>query len=252
MAQVSMRFYAELNDFLPESRRCMPMVHHFEESTPVGEIIGSFGIPHKEIDLILVNDESVDLSYPLRDGDRVAVYPVFETFDISAALRVRRRPLRETRFVLDVGLGRLAWYLRLLGFDTILQSSWSEEERVLISRNEHRVLVTRDRTLIQRSQVTHGYRVRASRPRQQAVEVLRRFDLRGQVTPFRRCTRCNALFEGTGQQRGGPDTSGEALEKGDSRGACAGPAHPGWSRGRSERVRKLIRSIIEDAVHSSS
>ena len=74
--------------------------------------------PHTEVDLIIVNGDSADFKYPLQDGDRVAVYPVFESFDITLLTRLRDRPLRKTAFVLDVHLGKLARRLRMLGFDT--------------------------------------------------------------------------------------------------------------------------------------
>lgn len=145
-------------------------------------MIESLGIPHTEVDLILVNDESVDFSHAVQDGDRVSVYPVFEAFDISPIVRVRPQPLRESRFVLDVHLGRLASYLRILGFDTLYRNDYDDEELAGFSRNDGRILLTRDRGILKRSEVTHGYWVRENRPREQVVGVVRRFDLAGQFT----------------------------------------------------------------------
>ncbi len=180
MQHATFRFYAELNEFLPEGLRHTRITHHFEESVSIKEMIESLGIPRTEIDLILVNDDSVDFNYLVQDRDRVTVYPVFETFDISTAVRVRPQPLRDSRFVLDAHLGRLASYLRLLGFDAIFNNDSSGGELVTISLEENRILLARDRSLIERGQVTHGYWVRNSRPRQQAAEVVRRF-ARGEV-----------------------------------------------------------------------
>jgi len=110
-------------------------------------------------------------------------------------VRVRPRPLRQTRFVLDTHLGKLAVYLRMLGFDTWYRNDYRDEVLARISSGEGRILLTRDRGLLKRSLVTHGYWLRATKPRRQLVEVLRRFDLFGSTMPFRRCLRCNGLLQ---------------------------------------------------------
>lgn len=194
MPRVHCRFYAELNDFLPPSRRQVTFAHEVKGRAAVKDVIESLGVPHTEVDLILVNGESVDFGYLVQEGDRIAVYPVFESIDITPILRVRPRPLREPRFVVDGHLGRLAAYLRMLGFDTLYRNDYTDAELAKLSAEEGRILLTRDRGLLKRSQVTHGYCLRHITPREQAVEVLRRFDLRGAVRPFRRCLRCNGLL----------------------------------------------------------
>ena len=117
-ARASVRFYAELNDHLAPHRQHQTLEKEFFVPVSVKDTIESFGVPHTEVDLVLVNGESSDFSRLLRNGDRVAVYPVFESLDITPELRVRPQALREPKFVLDVHLGRLAAYLRMLGFDS--------------------------------------------------------------------------------------------------------------------------------------
>lgn len=92
----------------------------------VKDMIEGIGVPHTEVDLVLVNGESSDFSRLVQNGDRVAVYPVFESIDIAPVLRLRPQPLRELRFVLDVHLGRLAGYLRTLGFDAVYSNRASD------------------------------------------------------------------------------------------------------------------------------
>ncbi len=133
MKQACFRFYAELNDFLPPGRRMVGFTRAFEGSPSVKDLIEALGVPHTEVDLILVNGISVDFSYRVREGDRISVYPVFESIDITPLVRVRPRPLRETRFVLDAHLGRLAGYLRMLGFDTLYRNDYRDEELERIS-----------------------------------------------------------------------------------------------------------------------
>ena len=115
------RFYEELNEFLPHDKRKTEFEYLFNGNPSVKDAIEAIGIPHVEVDLILVNSISVSFSEKLKDGDRVSVYPVFETFDVTLATYLRPKPLRELKFILDVHLGRLAKYLRLCGFDFSLQ-----------------------------------------------------------------------------------------------------------------------------------
>lgn len=187
----SFRFYEELNDFLPRNKRKVSFEHHFEGSPGIKDVIEALGVPHAEVDLILVNGESVDFPYRLQDGDRVAVYPVFEALDISAVSKVRRVPLREPKFILDVHLGKLAKRLRLLGFDALYRNDLQDKEIVEISLNEKRIILTRDIGLLKNKRVTHGYWLRSQQPKRQLREIVRRFDLENLIQPFTRCLECN-------------------------------------------------------------
>ncbi len=190
-ARASFRFYAELNDHLAPDRRFRTIEKEFFVPASVKDMIESFGVPHTEVELVLINGESSDFSRLVRDGDRVAVYPVFESLDITPELRIRRQALRESKFVLDVHLGRLAAYLRMLGFDAAYHNGASDAELVRTSIEQKRILLTRDRGLLKHSAVTHGYWLRETESRRQAAEVVRRFDLARSLRPFTRCMACN-------------------------------------------------------------
>lgn len=200
MKRASFRFYAELNDLLPTDKRHITFTHFFEHPSSVKDTIESLGVPHTEVDLILVNGESVDFSYLVQDGDHISIYPVFESIDITPLVRVRAQPLREPRFVLDTHLGRLARYLRMLGFDTLYRNDYDDEELARIASQAHRILLTRDPGLLKRSMVTHGYWIRENDPHRQAREVLQRFDLLGALAPFTRCLQCNAPLQPVSKQ----------------------------------------------------
>lgn len=192
---VSIRFYEELNDFLSNERQKTPFEVEFGNAGSIKDLIESIGIPHPEVDLILVNGESVDFDYLIHDGDRISVYPQFESMDISPVLRLRPSPLRITRFVLDTHLGRLAAYLRMLGFDTLYRNDYSDPTLVEISVNENRILLTCDKGLLMRKQVSRGYYVRERQPKLQLLEVLSRFDLYRAQQPFTRCMHCNGEIQ---------------------------------------------------------
>jgi uncharacterized protein with PIN domain len=200
MAQIELRFYEELNDFLTPALRKVAFSHKFARRASVKDMIESFGVPHTEVDIILVNGHSVDFSYIVQDGDRISIYPVFESLDISPLVRLRPTPLRSPAFVLDSNLGRLARYLRLIGFDTLYQNNYDDETVATIADQEQRIVLTRDRVLLQRKIITRGYFVREVRPRLQVKEVLARFDLYRLVEPFSRCIRCNGDLQAVDKQ----------------------------------------------------
>jgi uncharacterized protein with PIN domain len=200
MAQAELRFYEELNDFLAPELRRRTFPHTFDRRTSIKDMIESFGVPHTEIDVILVNSRSVDFSHIVQDGDRISVYPVFESLDISPLLRLRPAPLRNPAFVLDSNLGRLARYLRLLGFDCLYRNDFDDATVADLASREQRIVLTRDRALLQRKLITRGFFVRADRPREQVREVLARLDLYRQVQPYTRCTRCNGLLQDAQKQ----------------------------------------------------
>ncbi|WP_135452753.1 Mut7-C RNAse domain-containing protein [Mycobacterium sp. DL99] len=188
---VTVRAYAELNDFLGPESRGLPVHRPVRSHQTVKDVLEAMGIPHTEIDLILVNGEPVGFEHRPVVGDRIAVYPMFEALEIGATARLRPVPLRDPRFVIDVNLGRLARLLRLLGLDVWWSNDADDQSLADISVEQQRILLTRDRGLLKRRAITHGLFVHSQLPEQQTLEVLRRLDLRRRVAPFTRCVRCN-------------------------------------------------------------
>jgi uncharacterized protein len=197
----SVRFYGSLNDFLPAPRRQATLVCEFDGSPSVKDFIEALGVPHPEIDLLVVDGQAVDFSYHLRDGDRVAVYPQIRTFDLGDTLRLRPSAQIEPRFIADVHLGLLTAYLRLAGFDAIYRNDYSDAELVALSASEDRVLLTRDVCVLKHRIVTRGYFLRETQPARQLVEVLRHFDLVAGAAPFTRCLRCNGKLHAVAKDR---------------------------------------------------
>ncbi len=194
MTEITFRIYGPLNDFLPAGRRHTVWPYRVDGHPSVKDAIERLGVPHPEIDLILVNGSSVAFDYVIRGGDRIAVYPRFVTLDVSALTRVRPRPLDTVRFAADVHLGKLARHLRLAGFDTAYRNDANDAALAELADRERRILLTRDQGLLKRRTIAHGYFLRETDAYGQFVEVLRRFgplDLH----PFSRCLRCNGALE---------------------------------------------------------
>lgn len=245
LAEVSFRFYEELNDFLaPECRR-QDFSVPFRAQNSVKDMIESLGVPHTEVDLILVNGESVDFSYIVREGDRISVYPMFESLDISDVTRVGPKPLRNPRFVLDTHLGKLARYLRLLGFDTLYSNSYDDDELAAISAaGDKRILLTRDQGVLKRRQVTHGYYVRDTRPEEQVVEILNRFDLYGLAAPFSRCLDCNTILRRVSKEKIADRVPAGVARDFDTFSVCLACDRVYWPGSHYERLRRLVDEFL--------
>jgi len=193
--KVTIRFYEELNDFLKKEKHKKDIEAVFKGKRSVKDLIESFGVPHVEVDLILVNGKSVDFNYLTEDADRISVYPVFERLNIRDVQKLRNIPLRNIKFACDVHLRSLARRLRLLGFDVYYSDISDDAELVQVSINEDRVLLTGNRQLLMRRSITKGLCIRSSGTEKQTVEVLDRLDLRNLCDPFLRCVECNGLIE---------------------------------------------------------
>jgi uncharacterized protein len=241
------RFYGELNDFLQPDRRGRMLIHRFDVSPSIKDAIESLGVPHPEVELMVVNQEPVDFSYPLRPGDYVSIYPAFHSIDLGAIPELRPKLDRPPRFVLDVHLGRLAGYLRLVGFDALYRNDLSDPEIARYASLERRVVLTRDRGLLKRGEVTHGYWVRHTEPRRQLLEILRRFDLTGSVDLFTRCLVCNTLLERADKPAVAARLPGRTAEHFEDFHICPGCQRVYWKGSHYRRMLQLVGRTLREA-----
>ena len=212
----------------------------------------TLGVPHTEVELILVNGESVDLERPIASGDRVSLYPMFEAMDISPLLRFRQDPLRQTRFVADAHLGKLARLLRLLGFDTLFENDCGDDALVQAARMGGRILLTRDRALLMRREADHGCFIRAVNPEDQLRYVVRRLDLFRQFRPFTRCMRCNGGLEPVERDEVAAGLPPAVYRAFDRFWRCGGCGQVYWRGSHYERLRGFVRRLesVADAEPS--
>jgi len=181
-------FKGELNDFLAHSLKNNTFSLEFAPHQSLKHLIESLGVPHTDFGRVLVNGQETYPDRRMQEGDQVTVYPA-------------DAPLEgEPCFLLDNHLGQLATYLRMMGFDSLYRNDYQDEELAEVSCQEGRILLTRDRRLLMRKQIRLGYCIHQTDPRQQAVEVLNRFKLPGQVKPFQRCLRCNSPLQVVNKQ----------------------------------------------------
>lgn len=239
----TIRFYEELNDFLPQSRRKITYPVHFSGNPAIKHIIESEGVPHTEVDLILINGNSVAFREKARDNDHISVYPVFESFDISGITLTRLKPLRESKFILDVHLGKLSRYLRMMGFDSVYNNSCKDEEIIRISNQEKRTILTRDKKLLMRKNVERGYWIRNEMILDQVAEVIRRLDLGTSINFYSRCTLCNGDLHTIDEETARIRFPGYQFYPGTLFYHCENCHHTYWKGTHCERFENVIKTI---------
>jgi uncharacterized protein with PIN domain len=243
MVTATFRFYEELNDFLPPARRKREFTCQCARDATTKHMIEALGVPHTEVEFILLNGESVGFNRILRQDDRVAVYPKFEALDITPLLRVREHPLRVMRFVADVHLGGLARLLRMAGFDALYEPHYQDEEIAAISVRDTRVVLTRDRALLMRKEITHGCYVHALKPSEQLREIVDRLDLVRSMRPFTLCLHCNAPLRAIDKDDVRHRVPEGVFSRHQSFLTCDVCHRVYWSGSHWERMRNLLRTL---------
>ncbi|UDM50408.1 Mut7-C ubiquitin/RNAse domain-containing protein [Cupriavidus sp. MP-37] len=247
MVTATFRFYEELNDFLAPDQRRRDLSCACARAATVKHMIEALGVPHTEVELILVNGESCGFDRQLCEGDRVSVYPKFERIDVSPLLRVREQPLRVMRFVADAHLGGLAHLLRMTGFDTLYDNHFEDSEIERIAVDEGRIVLTRDRELLKRRGITHGCYVRALKSRQQVREIFARLDLARSARPFSLCLDCNAPLRALDPARAVGRVPDGVLARHRSFVTCDRCRRVFWEGSHWRCMRALVDELVQDA-----
>jgi len=191
---VKIRFYGNLNDFLPVAKRQKVQRMGFWGTPTVKDLAESLGVPHVEIYLILNDSIPVNFDHRPVEGSLISCYPRFTSIPISG---IALRPDFEVppRFVLDVHLGRLAAFLRFCGIDTLYDRTYIDNEILTIAQTHNRTILTRDKGILRNGKAYYGYFIRNTNPQRQLAEVVDYFDLTPYFNPFSRCSLCNGELE---------------------------------------------------------
>ena len=261
MVTATFRFYDELNDFLPRTRRGREFATPCAHAATVKHMIEALGVPHTEAALVLVNGESSGFGRLLEEGDRVAVYPRFATLDVTALSRLPQlqqgsqgsQAPREfqaaPRFVADAHLGGLARLLRMAGFDTLYDNGYRDDEIVAIAAEEDRIVLTRDRELLKRRAVSQGCYLHAIKPELQLRELFGRLGLAPGAQPFSLCLHCNLALRAVDKALvldGLPPSVRELHEEFTTCEACR---RVFWKGSHHKRMQALLDTVTGGAKH---
>lgn len=192
MPKVIVSVAGELNDLLLKKSRHTEFEIDYQGRQSVKHIIESLGIPHTEIGSIIVNEGHTELNYLVQDEDHITVNCASPLDDHYSGMFNNNKLVIAPKFILDNHLGKLATYLRILGFDAIYRNDYQDDELAADAVELNRILLTRDRQLLMRKSIRFGYLVRTLEPDLQVIEIINRFNLSDVIKPFNRCLRCNA------------------------------------------------------------
>ncbi len=242
---IEVRFYAELNEYLPPHLQFKSLSLQPAKASSVREIIREMRVPLSLVDLVLVNGNSVELAHVPSAGDRISIYPVFETFDISGLTNVNPRPLRVIRFVLDVHLGKLAQYLRMLGFDSFYRTDYRSADLVLLSTNDSRILLSRNKMLVSLPQLMRAHLIRSQHPLGQLRDVFEHFDLYRSCVPLSRCLRCNLLLQPVGKSEVLATLPEKVAQSETEFRRCTQCGRVYWKGSHYVRMRKFVAEFLD-------
>src|SRR5207253_11442809 len=158
---IRLTFHGDLPFFL--GSKASTIERQLSEKTSVKDVIEACGVPHTEVDLILVNGEPVDFAAILTQDVAVDIYPV-ESSGITSFTENRLQVHNIREFVADGHLGKLVRDLRLLGVDVAYDPTAEDRQLLKTASNENRALLTRDRRLLMHAMVQHGYYLRSQDP----------------------------------------------------------------------------------------
>ena len=186
---VALNFHGDLFVFLKREERNRSVRRVLSHKASVKDVIESCGVPHTEVDLVIVNGGPVDLSFQLSVDSALDIFPVSAPGELFPDYRLQTR--NEVAFVADGHLGKLTRDLRLLGIDVSYRCDVRDSELLVTMVQERRTLLTRDRRLLMHRVVQTGYYPRSQDSIEQTLEVIKRFNLADKLAPFQRCLRCN-------------------------------------------------------------
>lgn len=170
-------------------------------------------------------------------GERVGIEP-----------RVRAaEPSAEPRFAADAMLGRLARWLRLLGFDCAYDPDFTDEGLVRVALEEGRTVLTRDRRLPEEWWVENVHLVQHEGTRAQLTEVVRHFRLTPWMRPLTRCSDCNRALLPAAPQSVADRVPPRVLAHHGAFSACPSCGRVYWEGTHAGRIRALAADLAAEA-----
>lgn len=234
MSIATFLFVGRLNDFLPRDQQGKSITIQFRERQSVKHLAESLGVPHPEMGQIEVNGQNGSAHVITQDHDHVVVFPILDGY------------AGEPRFILDIHLGRLTAYLRMLGFDCFYDTTFDDAQLAQIAQRDGRILLSRDRRLLMRKTISEGYCLRSLNPIEQLTEVIQRFDLAGRALPFHRCLRCNHPLESVSKESILDRLEPLTQQYFDEFHICPACRQIYWKGSHFEKMQKLVEEIVRE------
>lgn len=226
-------FAPKLHMFVGAAHRERRSAIRTDGASTLGHVVESLGVPLTEVGALLVDGRLVDASHVPGAGESIEVSAVVEPQSVDAPLR----------FVLDIHLGTLTRRLRLLGIDAAYENP-DIGDAALASRSaaEKRVLLSRDRGLLQRREIFAGAYVYSHRPAEQLDEVLARFAPR--LAPWTRCTACNGTLRDTSKEAVSDQLPGGTVRSYETFAQCTECGQAYWRGAHHSQLSAIVKHAV--------
>ena len=150
------------------------------------------------------------------------------------------------KFIADCMLGRLAKWLKILGFDVLFFSKAEDKDLVELSRRESRVLLTRDSGLIEKTaRRKNRLFIKSDDWEDQVVQVLDEYGLWDEVRPNSRCLACNLALKPLAKARAKNLVTPYVLDHASSFALCAGCGRVFWQGTHFGDMERKIESLLK-------
>jgi uncharacterized protein with PIN domain len=181
----------------------------------------------------------------------VALFQFGRTFHCTCGRRVALEPRvrsvtgdAEPRFAVDAMLGRLARWLRFMGYDSTFDAAIEDEALVRQALDEDRVLLTRDRALPGEWSVPRVLVLESEALRDQLVEVTRELGLDWRARLFTRCSRCNTPLRELPGAEVAERLPPRVLREQERFASCPTCNRVYWAGSHSDRMRRVLEETL--------
>jgi len=148
-------------------------------------------------------------------------------------------------FIADCMLGKLAKWLKILGFDVLYFSKIEDKELLAHVRKEGRVLLSRDHALLDRARGLKKLFIESEAWEDQVRQVLDHFKLWGEVEPYSRCLGCNAKLKPLPKAQAANLVAPFVLQKTDSFAICPSCGQVFWPGTHFDDMEDKLAEILD-------
>jgi uncharacterized protein with PIN domain len=149
------------------------------------------------------------------------------------------------KFIVDCMLGKLAKWLKILGFDAVFFSKIEDSELLILAHKEGRILLTRDNGLLEKSRDIQTLFIGSEDWNEQVEQVLDKYKLWQNIQPYSRCIECNVKLKELPKSRARNLVTPFVFEKAEAFAICPSCGRIFWKGTHHEDMEYKIDEIMK-------
>jgi uncharacterized protein with PIN domain len=148
------------------------------------------------------------------------------------------------KFAIDCMLGKLAKWLKILGFDVCFFSKIEDDELLEITKREKRILLTRDTGLFEKAPASNKLFITSESWQEQIRQVLDDLKLWDRTQPYSRCIECNVSLKNLPKKRAKNLVTPFVYENAESFSLCPDCGRVYWKGTHHKDMRSKVEEIL--------